>query len=387
MPKAGKSSRSREARPPKALQRLRHALGLGPPDWEIFSRHLRNGFADYEHAQRFENDEPLDLRDAPAEWFQDPEPLAYVTLRVLREGEAALAVPVARFFLGICDPGPEALVSPPGIGAAWLQVTKAGVPVPIAAARLTFLAAQSPKQFFQGVEENDLPALSRLILEAQGPPEAWNLHVLLAAVERASIHVRAPFRLFHALMAADWLSVEVKREFCRGLLGCSPQVERFQERGAVLQKMLESDENWWGRFPLFWLEVARYGLGVMVSGLRRYAVLALVEHVGEPALEVVEEFLLQRDKRDHHVDLVQQGALDVVEARAEELGPDATRQFLNTAIAGGAAVVRHAAYRIGLKQFGPEFARPALRDIAGSVRNWAVKALSSSANRKARPPS
>jgi hypothetical protein len=245
--------------------------------------------------------------------------------------------------------------------------------VPIDAARLPFLAAQSPKQFFQGVEEIDLPALSRLILEAKGPPEAWDLHVLLAAVERANIHVRAPFRLFHALMAADWLSVEVKREFCRGLLGCSPQAERLQERDAALQKMLESGEDWWGRFPLLWLEVARYGPRVMLSGLRRHAVLSLVEHIGEQAVEVIGEFLLRPDKLERHVDLVQQGALDVVEARAKELGPDATRHFLNKAIMGGAAVVRHAAYRIGLRQFGPEFTRPALKDTAGSIRSWAAK--------------
>jgi hypothetical protein len=37
--------------------------------------------------------------------------------------------------------------------------------------------------------------------------------------------------------------------------------------------------------------------------------------------------------------------------------------------------VRHAAYRIGLTQIGPDFARPALKDPAGSVRKWAGKAL------------
>ncbi|MCY2987438.1 MAG: hypothetical protein NTY19_06175, partial [Planctomycetota bacterium] len=291
--------------------------------------------------------------------------------------KAELATPVVRFFLGICDFAPGTIILPPGIGASWLHAAKAEVLVPIDAARLAFLAAQSPKEFFQGVDETDLPVLSRMILEAKGEPEAWDLHVLLAAVDRAQIHVRAPFRLFDALMAADWLSREVKGEFCRGLLGCSPAADRLQERDTALRRLLESGEDWWGQFPLLWLEVARHGLRLMVSGLRRHAVVALVEHVGEPAREVIAEFLLRPDKRDHNVDTVHQGALDVVEARTEELGPEATQKYLQQAIAGGAAAVRHAAYRIGLKHFGPDFARPTLKDTAGSVRKWAAKTLTS----------
>jgi hypothetical protein len=377
MGKPGKSSRSRKARESKALCRLREATGLDPAEWQAFRWHARNGFADYERAPWAECDEPLDLQDVPEEWFQDPEALGYVVLRVLRQGKAELATPVVRFFLGICDFAPGTDILPPGIGASWLHAAKAEVLVPIDAARLAFLAAQSPKEFFQGVDETDLPVLSRMILEAKGEPEAWDLHVLLAAVDRAQIHVRAPFRLFDALMAADWLSREVKGEFCRGLLGCSPEADRLQERDTALRRLLESDEDWWGQFPLLWLEVARYGLRLMVSGLRRHAVVALVEHVGEPAPEVIAEFLLRPDKRDHNVDMVHQGALDVVEARTEELGPEATQQYLQQAIAGGAAAVRHAAYRIGLKHFGPDFARPALKDTAGSVRKWAAKALAS----------
>lgn len=377
MGKPGKSSRSRKTRESKALCRLREATGLDPAEWQAFRWHARNGFADYERAHWAECDEPLDLQDVPEEWFHDPEAIGYVVLRVLRQGKAELATPVVRFFLGICDSAPGTIILPPGIGASWLHAAKAEVLVPIDAARLAFLAAQSPKEFFQGVDETDLPVLSRMILEAKGEPEAWDLHVLLAAVDRARIHVRAPFRLFDALMAADWLSREVKGEFCRGLLGCSPEADRLQERDTALRRLLESDEDWWGQFPLLWLEVARYGLRLMVSGLRRHAVVALVEHVGEPAREVIVEFLLRPDKRDHNVDMVHQGALDVVAARTEELGPEATQQYLQQAIAGSAAAVRHAAYRIGLKHFGPDFARPALKDTAGSVRKWAAKALAS----------
>jgi hypothetical protein len=297
--------------------------------------HLRDGFADYERAHGHEYDEPLDLADAPKEWFQDPKALGFVTVRVLRRGRAALATPVARFFLGICDPGPRAVILPPGIGAAWLQLRKAGLTPPIDTARLAFLAGQSPQEFFAGVSEDDLPLLGRMILEANGAPDAWHLHVLLAAVDRAGIHVRAPFRLFHALMAAEWLPQEVKREFCRGLLGCSPQAERLRERGAALQKMIESGEDWWRRFPMFWLEVAQYGLASLVPGLQRHAVFALSEPVGEPPLKVIDEFLLRSRKREYYGEMVDQGALDVVEARAEELDPEVVRKLLRKAIKGG----------------------------------------------------
>ena len=373
------SSRSNQPRESKALHRLQDAMKLDPADWQAFLTHLRDGFADYERANWHDYDKPLELADAPKEWFQDPNPLGYVTLRVLRKAQASLALPVARFFLSICDPGPRAVILPPGIGAAWLHAVKAKVPVPIDAVRMTFLVSQAPKDFFLGVSEDDLPLLSQMFLESRGTPEAWDLHVLLAAVARAGIHVRAPFRLFHALMAAEWLSREVKREFCRGLLGCSPQAERLGERAVALQKMLESGEDWWGKFPLFWMDVAQYGLRAMVAGLQRHAVFALADPVGEPALAVIEEFLLRPDKLGFYVEMVHQGALDVVEASAIELGPEVVWKLLKKAIKGGIAVVRHAAYRIGLKQFGVEFARPALKDPAGSVRKWATKALAQSA--------
>jgi hypothetical protein len=304
---------------------------------------------------------------------------------VLRGESTAVTAAVIDFFLRVCDPDPDALDSPPGLGAAWLYAVKMGLPVPVDACRLAFLAMQSPRRFFQDVDEPDLPALSRLILEAQGPPEAWDLHVLLVAMDRADIHVRAPFRLFHALMSADWVTTEVKREFCRGLLGGSPQAERLRQRDATFRNVLETTDDWWGRLPLLAMEVARYGPQRMLPGLRRHAVLALVEHVGEPAREVIEEFFLSPDRLGLESTNVREGALDVVKACTEELGPDATRRYLDQGISDRAAPVRHAAYRIGLKEFGPAYVRSATEDSAASVRKWATKALASSGSGKSRP--
>ena len=111
------------------------------------------------------------------------------------------------------------------------------------------------------------------------------------------------------------------------------------------------------------LEVAQYGLSSLVPGLQRHAVFALVDPGGEPPLEIIDEFLLSSRKREYYGEMVDQGALDVVEARAEVLGPEVVRDFLRKAIKGGSAVVRHAAYRIGLTQIGPDFARPALKEV------------------------
>ncbi len=379
------SPQLRRPRVSKALNRLRDKLGLDQADWLVFLKLAREGFSEWEHAQGLQYDEPLDLEEVPDEWVQDLHAIGFVTLHVLGGGHATLTGPVVEFFLGVCDPDPEAIDSPPGIGAAWLHAVKMGLPVPVDAGRLAFLAMQSSRTFLQGIEEADLPTLSRLILEAKGPPEAWDLHVLLVAVDRARIHVRAPFRLFHSLMSADWLVTEVKREFCRGLLGCSPQAERFRQRDAALREMLESTEDWWGRLPLLALEVARYGPQRMLPGLQRHAVLALVEHVGEPAREVIDEFLLSPDRLGLESAIVRQGALDVVNACTEELGPDATRRYLDQGISDRAAPVRHAAYRIGLKEFGPAYVRSATEDPAASVRKWATKALASSGSGKARP--
>jgi hypothetical protein len=108
---------------------------------------------------------------------------------------------------------------------------------------------------------------------------------------------------------------------------------------------------------------------------------ALVESLGEPALEVIKEFLLRPERDSHYVDMVHQGALDVVQAWAAELGPEQLRKLLRKAIKQGTGIVRKAAYRIGLERFGSEFAHPALKDPAKIVSDWAVKALATKATK------
>jgi hypothetical protein len=48
--------------------------------------------------------------------------------------------------------------------------------------------------------------------------------------------------------------------------------------------------------------------------------------------------------------------------------------------------IRPAAYRVGAELFGREFARPALVDTAGSVRDWARKYLATGKMKRGRRP-
>ena len=113
----------------------------------------------------------------------------------------------------------------------------------------------------------------------------------------------------------------------------------------------------------------------MLPGLQRHAVRALAEDVGEPLRGVLAEFFLRPDRDPQSADAVTQGTLDLVRLRAEELGPDDVRSLLRKAIKRGSAIVRQAAYRVGAERLGSVFARPALRDNARVVRDWANKLL------------
>lgn len=100
------------------------------------------------------------------------------------------------------------------------------------------------------------------------------------------------------------------------------------------------------------------------------------------------EVYLRPDRDPQGADAVTEDALDLVRLHAEELGPDKVRSLLRKAIKRGSAAVRQAAYRVGAERFGLDFARPALRDNARMVRDWAGKLLArdaGKAGRKANP--
>lgn len=377
-----------QPRPSRALRALREALGLDEEDWQAYLWHARHGFADYERANWMAPKSTLQLRDVPDGWFRNPEALGYVVVRVLTEGEADLIASVTRYFLRVCVPEPGSSHGPPGIGLAWLHLARQGLDPPVAPASLIQLALHMPNDFFHAVAEYDLLPLGRLILEGRGAIETWDLHALLAAVDRARISVRTPFRLFNDLMATDWIPREVKREFCRGLLACSPEASRLKERTEALHASIDADPERVLQYPMIWLELIHMNLGQWIPVLKRHAVRALAEDIGEPLGDVLAEFYLRPDRDPQGADAVTEDALDLVRLHAEELGPDKVRSLLRKAIKRGSAAVRQAAYRVGAERFGLDFARPALRNNARMVRDWAGKLLArdaGKAGRKANP--
>jgi hypothetical protein len=372
--------RSKEAR------RLRESLGLSAADWQSFLWHARNGFADFEKAQNADPGWALSLEEVPSEWLQDPHAVGHVVVRVLREGRAALATPVARYFFEVFQPGSEPPLLPPGIGLGWLHLERHGIAPPIEASRLAEMALHDPKFFFFGVAEDDLLQLCRLVLEGRATIEAWDLHALFAAVDRAQIHARAPFRLFDALVSQEWVPLAARREFCRGLLGCETALENLAAWRESRRASFIADPERLYLIPRSVADVLDAGVGWRLPGLGRHAVCALAESLGVPVQSVIEEFFLRRYRDDLIESAVSTGTLDLISRHAEVLGPQKVRKLLGQAIRRGKADVRQAAYRAGAEQFGLEFARPARQDKAGLVRNWAVKLLATKTLKSGRKP-
>ena len=370
-----RTPRPDQPRDSRALRELKEDLGVDGGDWQEFLRLALHGFADYEEDNFYESDVPLRLRNAPAEWFESPDPLGFVTLRVLKEGNPELAARVAWYFLQIGEPEPNESYGPPGMGASWLYLSRQGVDAPVDPAGLARLAVQTPESFFEGIADEDLLPLTRLILANQKPLEVWDLHAVLAAVARSKIHARAPFRVFDDMMLFEGIPRDLKREFCRGILECADEGRRIRERGEALRAAFRQGDEWMS-IPHTYFEIQYGGIGRLHPGLKRHAVRALVEELGKPLEGVISEFFLQDHSDSQSTAAVSEGVLDLLRIHAEELGEEVVKRWLSKGIKKGSAFVRKAAYRAGLDLFGPSFARPALQDPSGMVRNWATPALS-----------
>jgi hypothetical protein len=136
---------------------------------------------------------------------------------------------------------------------------------------------------------------------------------------------------------------ERKREFCRGLLACSPEAQRLKERADALLASLHADPERMLHCPRMWLELIHLDLRRWIPGLQRHAMRALVEDSGEPLRAVLAEFFLRPDRDPQSANAVTQGALDLIGLHADELGPDEVGALLRKAIKRGTAVVRQAA--------------------------------------------
>jgi hypothetical protein len=138
---------------------------------------------------------------------------------------------------------------------------------------------------------------------------------------------------------------------------------------------MNADAEVFFRTSKSWHDLTDFGIASRLPTLKRHAVFALVENLGEPLRDVVDEFFLKDYDGAAATEAVSEGVLDLIGLHAEELGPEVVRRLIGKAIKRGLAPVRQAAYRIGAAQFGLNFVRPALKDDAGIVRNWAAKLL------------
>ena len=117
-------------------------------------------------------------------------------------------------------------------------------------------------------------------------------------------------------------------------------------------------------------------VGAFHPGLRRHAVKALADSLGEPVEDVISRFLSANYHDSQSTTAVAEGVLDLLRSHSEELGEDAVKRWLGKARKSRLASIRRPAYRVGAELFGREFARPALKDPAQSVRDWAADYLS-----------
>ena len=122
--------RADQPRPSEALSVLREKLALNDDEWRVFLRYAREGFADCDKASHFEPDIALRLEDVPDQWWEEPQPLGFVFLRVIRRGTAELAAKFAWYFLQMYDAELDFYLIPPGTGLAWLHLSRAGVAPP-----------------------------------------------------------------------------------------------------------------------------------------------------------------------------------------------------------------------------------------------------------------
>ena len=262
----------------------------------------------------------------------------------------------------------------PGLGASWLFLAGQDVECPVETRSLAHLALQCPEDFFRGVEDDGVVPLCRLILEALRPTDVFDLHAVMVAVASARRHDRSIFHVFKDIMSSDSIAPETKKAMCRGVLECPDEVRRMAERVAELRS--DSRAKGSNVVPSTYLAIESPVFYKFHGSLKRHAVVALVEHAGEPLRDVIDEYFLKAHGDQLSAIAMSEGAVDLIRAHGDDLDQDKVKRLLSRAIKLGLGPVRLAAYRAGAERFGLDYARPALKDSARMVRDWAGKYLS-----------
>jgi hypothetical protein len=327
----------------------------------------------YENALDPDHDESLRLSEVPEEWFEEVDPLGLVTLRVLKQAGPEIAAPVAHFFVQVGLPELDEMQAAPGLGASWLYLARQEIECPVETRDLAHLALHVPEDFFRGVEGDDMVPLCRLILEAIEPIDVSDLHALMVAVAAARGRDRTIFHLFKDLMSSETIAPELKGEMCHGVLESPDEIGRMARRAAEIGSTLRSKGR--NAVASSYRAIESPVFYKFHEVLKRHAVRALVDHVGEPLRDVIDAYFLASHGDQLAAIAMSEGALDLIRGHAEELDDHTVKRLLARAVKTGLGPVRQAAYRVGAERFGLDYARPALKDSARMVRDWAKKYL------------
>jgi hypothetical protein len=131
-----------------------------------------HGFAEYEQAKWMSPKSTLQFRDEPAGWFDPAEPLGYVAVLVLIEGESDLRTPVACHCLCARVPKPGQLPRPSGDRPGVVAPGPARTGPARRMGRRNHAAPSLPDGFCHAVVEEDLLPLGRLMLKGRSDPGA-----------------------------------------------------------------------------------------------------------------------------------------------------------------------------------------------------------------------
>lgn len=294
----------------------------------------------------------------------EPYIFGYAAVQILHRQDISAQTKhkVAEYTLAITRPHEE-YGMPHGLLAAISYLVAGGhLGGPRLAAAIRSLAGD--RDIFASLTAEDTIALTEDLLADQrlSPEERLDLlYFLLARCEYAFARGKKVLEWSLDTLA---LTREQKKTLCNWLI--HGRADLRQEGESLLSALTrgERPEAFTG------LTTAQFGLAP--DYLKRHAIVGLARIEGDPA--AVARRYLGAGKRYDAVPF-DQAVADIIEAFHGEMDPSEAREMVGQGTRAGAFQTRLRFYQLGLKLYGPDFIRPALKDRSTKVRNWAKKQL------------